>query len=135
MNFASNESNYSTDEMTISVEEVADFESEEGIQCFVIKINGELNIFSSGKLKMLIQEIAEKGNLRICMDLSDLVYLDSSGIAVFIGAYALLRRKNSDMILFDMPGPIDRILDMIRVKRLFKTAATKEEAIGMAVRP
>ncbi|MDV6234525.1 STAS domain-containing protein [Leptospira ellisii] len=132
MIFENSEVDYSTSEMKVSVEEFSGFQSDDGSKCFIVKVSGEVNIFSAKNLKALIEEIAKDGNRKICLDLADLRYLDSSGIAVFIGAHALLRRKNSDLILFSIPPQIDRIFEMTRLKPLFKIAANADEATRKA---
>ncbi|TGK31776.1 anti-sigma factor antagonist [Leptospira gomenensis] len=132
MTFENGEIDYSTNEMKISIEEFSGFQSDDGSKCFIVKVIGEVNIFSAKNLKTLIEDIAKEGNRKICLDFADLRYLDSSGIAVLIGAYALLRRINSDLILFSIAPQIDRIFEMTRLKPLFKIAANADEATRKA---
>ncbi|XDD49357.1 STAS domain-containing protein [Leptospira sp. WS92.C1] len=132
MAFENSDLEYSTSEMKVSVEEVAGFKSKTNAKCFVIKVSGEVNIFSAKNLKALIDDVANEGNNKICLNLSDLRYLDSSGIAVFIGSYAALKKKNSDLILFSLSPQIDKIFEMTRLKSLFKIVENQEAAIQKA---
>ncbi|WP_162274095.1 STAS domain-containing protein [Leptospira tipperaryensis] len=120
--------------MKISTQELSDFKSKVGSKCFIVKVSGEVNVFSSKHLKAAIEDILQYGNQKICVDLSDIAYLDSSGIAVFIGVSTLSRRKNSELILFGVSPQIDHIFEMVRVKPLFKIVGSVEEAVLEAAR-
>ena len=84
----------------------------------VIALNGELDLSSVPELESLLRELTSSDLGRILIDLGELTFMDSSGLALMIrthqgalaGGHRLVLRPGSHQVqrLFEMTGTLDR---------------------------
>lgn len=80
-------------------------------------LQGEIDVYTSEKLKKtLLPLTAKKGN-EVIVDFSDVNYIDSTGLGIFIGA---LKSTNSNESSMKLTGMIER------VRRLFNITGLDE---------
>ncbi len=65
----------------------------------VLAIEGEVDVYTSPQLKQDIIELAEKGIKHLIINLSEVEYLDSTGLGVLIGGLKRLRENDGNMAL------------------------------------
>lgn len=75
------------------------------------KIVGEVDAFTAPVLKERLASVQETPGLRAIIDLSEVDYIDSTGLGIFIGFYKVLQKREGYV---KMIGVNDRL------KRLFK---------------
>ena len=61
-------------------------------KAIVIKLEGEINLYSSQYIKEIIQEAVDQEVIHIFLELSDIDYIDSSGLGVFLGVHSKVHR-------------------------------------------
>ena len=61
-------------------------ETEELGACSVINVHGDIDVYSSPKVKETINALIEKEAYKIIINLEDIRYIDSTGLGVLIGA-------------------------------------------------
>ncbi len=85
----------------------------------LIKISGEIDFTGTPALRDELHKCIEntKGDLKI--DLSDLEYLDSSGLASLLELRRLLTQKNRSVTIIAVTEQVDRLLHLTQVKSLF----------------
>jgi anti-sigma B factor antagonist len=69
-------------------------------QAYRIKLAGEIDAYTAPKLKEKFMEITEHTEPEIIVDLTDVSYMDSTGLGVFIASERIKR-------LFDITGLTD----------------------------
>ena len=74
---------------------------------------GELDLATSGELQGTLDALTPEGDLVI--DLSDLEFIDASGLRVIIGS---ARRVRGDVLLRSPTGIVRRLLDAVGVGRI-----------------
>lgn len=85
----------------------------------VIKAKGEINIFSSKKLKDVFSEKIDEGATVLLLDLSETTHIDSSGLAVLISTQArLMKQVKGGLVLYSIPSPIMKIFELTRLDKL-----------------
>lgn len=83
----------------------------------VIKLKGEVDIYTAPSLRATIVDTVEKGRFKIAVDLDEVVFLDSTGLGVLVGG--LKRVKQHD-------GELGIICNQEKILRIFKiTGLTK----------
>jgi len=83
----------------------------------VIKLKGEVDIYTAPSLRETIVDTVEKGRYKIAVDLDEVVFLDSTGLGVLVGG--LKRVKQHD-------GELGIICNQEKILRIFKiTGLTK----------
>lgn len=82
-------------------------------QALVFSLSGELDEHSAEPVRAKMDEIiAEKDFASVIFDLSQLSFMDSTGIGVLIGRYKLIRRKLKPVFVRQPSPTIDKIFRM-----------------------
>jgi anti-sigma B factor antagonist len=85
----------------------------------VVKVQGEVDVYTAPKLREEIHRRLDQGDNRIVVDLTNVAYMDSSGLGVLIGALKRSREENGDLIVASPNPRISRILDVTGLSRIF----------------
>ena len=92
---------------------------------YVVKLNGEIDVYTAPKLKEKLLPIAEKNNITIKIDLAKTTYIDSTGLGVFISAYKKTQENNSKLELIHVN---DRVLRLFKVTGLDRIMHIQEDS-------
>jgi anti-sigma B factor antagonist len=94
----------------------------------VLSIEGEVDVFTSPRLKQEIVERAESGTKRLIVDLSKVEYLDSTGLGVLIGGLKRFREVEGNLALLGPGMRILRIFEITGLDKIFDIYQSEEEA-------
>jgi anti-sigma B factor antagonist len=95
----------------------------------VVQVSGWIEIASAPQLRDTLISVIDEGHLRLVIDLSEVVFLDSTGLGVLIGVLHRLRSRDGSLAL---AGANDRVYKVFRTTQLTKVltlTATVTEAI------
>lgn len=85
----------------------------------VIKMAGEIDYTVTPKIRAGLLNYIEKTQGTLQMDLSNLKYLDSSGLAVFIEARRHLVDKGRAMKIIAVTPEVEKMFKLTQVDKLF----------------
>jgi len=103
-------------------------ELKEGIA--VIKLSGDLIGEDSGlQLVGLANDYLGQGVKLCIIDISDLRYINSSGIGVLITILTKFRNKSGEVYLLRPSENVQKLLIITKLNAIFQIAQTEEEAI------
>ena len=91
----------------------------------VVHLNGEIDMEVSDKARGTILPLIEAGH-EVQINLSKVIYMDSSGISVLIESKKLSEQKNTKFELIEVSKPVEKVLAMAR-KFLWVTKLQKME--------
>lgn len=78
-----------------------------------VALSGELDENSANYTREVLDEILENETFRqVVIDLSELEFMDSTGIGVMLGRYKKLKEKNIQIYLTNPNKHIDKIFEM-----------------------
>lgn len=98
-----------------------EFITTEQQNCNVIKISGRIDSYTSPKIKRSIQSLIDEGHQNFVVDLSDVSYLSSSGILMFVNIQKKLINQNLGKIVFiKVPDMIFSNFELAGFDRLFE---------------
>jgi anti-sigma B factor antagonist len=104
---------------------------DEDTHCLVT-LAGDLNMFSAPEFRNHLVKKLESGAKRILLDLSELIFIDSSGIGVLV-SFVTMARKNAGakIVLCGLKPQIRSIFEVTRLLSVFnvvedRLAAEKE---------
>jgi anti-sigma B factor antagonist len=89
---------------------------------FVVSLGGDLDMSSSPQVRNILLPIFRKKVSHIIVDLAEVPYIDSSGIATFVEALQLSRK---DKVRFSLAGAgrrVESIFDLAYLKNIFEMA-------------
>lgn len=100
----------------------------------VLRVAGELDLMTSPALRRRVHDAVADGRHRLVLDLSEVVFCDSSGVGVLIATRRLIRSCRGRLRLI-LPGPgapegshVNRVLAALGVRRLFDVHPDLESA-------
>jgi anti-sigma B factor antagonist len=83
----------------------------------IIDFSGKITLGEgSATLRKMIRELVDGGRRKILLNLSDVDYIDSSGIGELVGAYTTVRNASGELKLVHLTK---RVHDLIQITRLF----------------
>ncbi|MFC7549903.1 STAS domain-containing protein [Plantactinospora sp. GCM10030261] len=75
-----------------------------------IVLTGELDMATAPELTTVIEDVVQAGAQRLLVDLSDLEFCDSTGMAAFVRGDNLTRARGGWLRLTGAGGTVDRVL-------------------------
>lgn len=86
-----------------------------------LMVSGEIDVFTAPKLRERLLPLCQDGQT-VVVDLSEVNYIDSTGLGVFVGAYKIQQTSSGKMILIGVNRRLSRIFritglqDIIEIK-------------------
>lgn len=97
----------------------------------VVDVSGRITIGEGDRvLSETLQELLENGRWRILLNLSEVPYMDSSGIGELIAGYKHAKEKNGSLKLLNPSDRVNELLRLTRLQEVFETFRDEQEAIG-----
>jgi anti-sigma B factor antagonist len=81
-------------------------------------------------LKFAIKEVAEKGNLKLIVDLGEVVYLNSTALGVLIAAHANYKKRSGEIKLTRLSKNIENLFVITKLTLIFDSFGSLEDAIA-----
>lgn len=88
----------------------------------LLKISGELDHATAGVLKEKMDKLISSGVIEFTLDLSNLTFMDSSGIGVIIGRYKKIASKKGSIAVKNEGRTIKKIFEISGLYKIVKRA-------------
>ena len=106
--------------MTISVRESGSAQ--------VVDVEGEVDLDTSPHLRRALFDLLGK-KPKLALNLRDLRYIDSSGIATLIEVLKTAQRLQMEFVLFGLSPAVQDAFRLTHVNRVFRIVETEEQAL------
>lgn len=111
---------------------VLDYKITEENNIQVLVLSGELiDKNQATDLIKNIDDILAQGKSKLIIDLSDLKYMNSSGLNVLIQLLTKTRTNGGESVIFNVSKKVNDLLIITKLNTLFKVADNKADAIKM----
>jgi anti-anti-sigma factor len=107
--------------MNIKKEKINDFS--------IIAIDGRIDTLNSAVLESEMDQLHSSGETKIIIDCSDIKYISSSGLRVFLNAQKKAITTKGKLSLCNMQLPIREIFDISGFSSIFTIFNTLDEAL------
>ncbi|MER7175761.1 MULTISPECIES: STAS domain-containing protein [Streptomyces] len=107
----------------------------------VIQVSGEMDLVTSPALRQRVHEAVADGRRNVVLDLSEVLFCDSSGVGVLIASRRLLRSCSGRLRLIlpargaEDGSHVNRVLAALGVRRLFEVYPDAVSASDDAAQP
>lgn len=95
----------------------------------LVDIQGEIDVYTSPKVKEVINDLIEKENYFLVINLEQVRYIDSTGLGVLIGALKKVREKEGNISLICTNPQIKKIFNITGLIKIFNITKSEEEAV------
>ncbi len=95
----------------------------------VVAINGELDVATTPELRQFLHARLDDGATELVVDLTEVAFLDSTALSVFVGVHKRLREAGTGLTLV---APYERLLRIFRVTALDRIFTIVDTVPGVA---
>jgi anti-sigma B factor antagonist len=93
-----------------------------------VTVRGEVDIHTTAHLGTALDDAARDSQGAFVVDLSDVEFLDSIGVATLVRMRAVLGREDRELRVVCPPGPVRRVLEMAGIADLLELVESREHA-------
>jgi anti-sigma B factor antagonist len=104
----------------------------DGMQVF--ELSGSLDIATSPTVRASLLEASARGDHRLIVDLTNVDFLDSTGLGALIGAQRRAKEFDGEVRLVVKEGQIVRLLRITGLLKIFAVYSTLNDALNDGVR-
>ena len=104
-------------------------EVKEGIAVIYLSDN-LLGENANGPVLDYLKQQLEAGNKKVLFNLTDLKFINSTGLGMLMTAIARVKNAGGEMYLCNVPEIMTKILKMMKLDTTFPIAATEQEAVA-----
>ncbi|MFB7184571.1 STAS domain-containing protein [Streptomyces sp. NPDC056178] len=107
----------------------------------VLRIRGELDLLTSPVVRQSVHEAVAAGRHDVVLDLSEVLFCDSSGVGVLIASRRLMRSCGGRLRLIlpargaEEGSHVNRVLAALGVRRLFEVYPDRYTAVDDEAQP
>jgi anti-sigma B factor antagonist len=105
-----------------------DLKTENNGETLLFKLRGSLDLATSHTIRAALSEAAQKGAHGLIIDLTQLEFLDSTGLGALIGAHRRAAERGGSLRLVVRDGPIARLLNITGLVGVFAVYHSLEDA-------
>ena len=95
----------------------------------VVSPEGDIDLSRSPALRTSLRQVMSGKPKRLVVDLGQVDYMDSSGVATLVEALQIARRGDTRMILCGMKDRVRSIFEIARLDTVFTIAASRDAAL------
>ncbi len=97
----------------------------------LIRLSGEVDLSWSAQVRRAVLD-ALGGNTTVGVDLSEVSYIDSSGIAALVEGFQSARSHGSRFVLVAVSDAVRAVLELARLDRVFLLVPSTDAVIAAA---
>ncbi len=106
-------------------------------QVLVVSFVGRVNLEgqTSTEFKERLKALIADGHLHVVLDLGNVGFVDSEGLGALISGLKVLRQVDGLLVLTNLSEPVEAVLRLTRLIRVFEVAKTVEDAMRIVEKP
>jgi anti-anti-sigma factor len=95
-----------------------------------VTVHGEIDINAIDQLDEVLDRTIRTTTGAFVVDLTNVDFIDSSGLATLMRARGLLGREDRQLAIVCRPGPVRRLFELTGTAELFVIYSSREEALA-----
>lgn len=97
----------------------------------ILDLSGDIDLAHSPAMrKALLGEIKEKHTPKVFLNLKNVRYIDSSGIATLVEGLKASRDQGSRLILYGLSTSVREVMQLSRLQKIFEIYEDEEQALA-----
>ena len=98
--------------------------------CAVLQMAGEMDVYTSPKLRKQVADLAEDGVIHVIADLRGIDFLDSTGLGALVGGLKRLRIRQGSLMIVTSGGRILKLFQITGLTHAFALHSCVMDAIS-----
>lgn len=100
-----------------------------GDNAVCIAPSGELDLYNADRLKAKVLEVFDASHSALVIDLSQLSYIDSSGVGVLLFTFANAKRRHITIYFSGPTGAVRRVIELTSLLGYLPITDSRAEAV------
>jgi anti-sigma B factor antagonist len=97
----------------------------------IVDVTGDITLYNTPEVrKILLELLKEKHVRRVIVNLQNVKYIDSAGVATLVEGLKLSRDLKSTFALFGLSRTTREVLELTRLLKVFEVHDTEEQALS-----
>lgn len=96
----------------------------------ILRLYGKLNMVSAGPLREDIAELIAKGHFKIALDMTQVDFMDSSGLGALINGLKAAREAGGDLRIASPVEQVRLVLKLTNLDRVINVYSSAETAFN-----
>jgi len=96
----------------------------------VVSLRGAVDLHHTPEVHRTLVSACEQKPRRLVINLTDVTYMDSSGIGTLVEVFRRVNAYNGDLALCGMNERVHSVFEITKLDRFFKIFATESEALA-----
>jgi len=97
----------------------------------IVDVSGDITLYNTPEVrKILLELLKEKRVKRVIVNLQNVKYIDSAGVASLVEGLKLSRDLKSGFALFGLSRATREVLELTRLLKVFEVHDTEEQALS-----
>jgi anti-sigma B factor antagonist len=98
----------------------------------IVSLTGEIDLYSSPLVGRTLTQVAADRTPTLAVDLSEVPYMDSSGVATIVAALQKVKKYNGRLVLAGMSDRVRSVFEIARLTQLFDICGDVREILDHA---
>jgi anti-anti-sigma factor len=99
----------------------------------IVALSGELDLRAAAELQSALDQASAGGHARVCLDLSALQFIDSTGLAIVIRSHQDTIAAGGKLVVVCAAGNVRRTFETTGLMTMLDVAETVDEALQRLV--
>ncbi|SEH07118.1 Putative anti-sigma factor antagonist [Candidatus Venteria ishoeyi] len=96
----------------------------------LVALSGQLVMANASEIREALKPIIEAGQGKLILNLADVNFMDSSGLSVLISALKAIREKQGEVVLTQITGSVQALIELTQLHQVFKLFADDPAALA-----
>lgn len=101
----------------------------------VLRLRGEVDLFTAPRLRAALGEMVEAGQRELIVDMRDVEYFGTAGIAALAGALAQVRRHGGSLKVACPHPHVLKLFQLTDMNKVFRIYPSVDEAVADSLIP
>ena len=84
-----------------------------------VVLTGEIDIATAGRVRDALIAISRGGEKKVVVDMTNVTFMDSTGLAALVGPLKRFRSMNGQIVLRSPTGSVRKVLELTGLTRVF----------------
>lgn len=95
----------------------------------VVRASGEIDLNNSPQFRGVLKDALKTDKINIAIDLTNVSYMDSSGLATLVEALQKVKKTERKLALFSLTTTVKNIFSISRLDEIFPIYSSESEAL------
>ena len=96
----------------------------------IVDLVGDVDLLHNKPIHQTLVDVCANKPSRLLVNLTDVTYMDSSGVGLLVEAYRKSKKYGGQLILFGLTVRVRSVFEVTKLDKFFKIVDTEAEALA-----